>query len=120
MDVDLDESVADPFGEGDVMPGSTDVADVSWQCPTVEFSTASRVLGTPGHSWQATAFSGVSVGDKSLLFASKVIACSVIDLLSDPDLLLKAHGEFRSRLQGRVYRSPLSADAKPPLDAWKK
>jgi aminobenzoyl-glutamate utilization protein B len=120
LDVDLDESVADPWGEGDVMPGSTDVADVSWQCPTVEFSTASRVLGTPGHSWQATAFSGMSVGHKSLLFASKVIASSVVDLLSDPDALLRVREEFVRRLGNRVYRSPLSPDAKPPLDAWKK
>lgn len=120
LDVDLDESVADPWGEGEVMPGSTDVADVSWQVPTVEFSTVSRVLGTPGHSWQATAFSGMSIGHKSLLFASKVIALSVIDLLSDPDLLVKASEEFRNRLGNRVYKSPLPPDAKPPLDAWKK
>jgi aminobenzoyl-glutamate utilization protein B len=120
LDVDLDESVADPWGEGDVMPGSTDVADVSWQVPTVEFSTASRVFGTAGHSWQATAFSGMSIGHKSLLLASKVIALSVIDLLSDSDVLVKAREEFAGRLGGRVYKSPLSADAKPPLEAWKK
>jgi aminobenzoyl-glutamate utilization protein B len=62
----------------------------------------------------------MSVGHKSLLFASKVIALSVIDLLGDSDVLVKACEEFRSRLGDRVYKSPLSPDAKPPLDAWKK
>jgi aminobenzoyl-glutamate utilization protein B len=41
MDIDLDESIADPWGEGDVRGGSSDVGDVSWQTPTVEFNTAS-------------------------------------------------------------------------------
>jgi aminobenzoyl-glutamate utilization protein B len=62
----------------------------------------------------------MSVGHKSLLFASKVIAACVIDLLGDSDVLVRAREEFVDRLGGRVYKSPLSPDAKPPLDAWKK
>jgi aminobenzoyl-glutamate utilization protein B len=120
LDVDMDETVPDPWNEGEVAPGSTDVAEVSWQTPTVEFSTASAILGTPGHSWQATAFSGMSIGHRSLMFASKIVATSIIDLLIDPETLKKAHEEFAARLQGRVYKSPLPPDLKPPLKAWKK
>lgn len=119
MSVDLDKSVPEPWGDGDVSSGSTDVAEVSWQTPTLEFSTAACVLGIPGHSWQFTAFSGMSIGHKSLVFASKTIATSAIDLLAKPDLLKKARKEFKRRLAGRVYKATLSPDEKPPLDAWK-
>jgi aminobenzoyl-glutamate utilization protein B len=62
----------------------------------------------------------MSIGHKSLIFASKTIAASVINLLENPEALKKAQEEFTTRLQGRVYKSPLPPDAKPPLEAWKK
>ena len=116
----IDDEVPDPWGEGEISHGSTDVADVSWQTPTVEFSTATWVLGTPGHSWQATAQSGVGLGHKSLIFASKVMALTVIDLLTDADLLNKAKEEFKRRLHGRKYKPPIPPDMKPPINIWEK
>jgi len=120
MDIDLDQSIPDAWNEGEVSPGSTDVSDVSWKAPTMEFGTATFVLGTPGHSWQNTAQSGMSIGHKSLLFAAKTISASVIDLLTKPELLKKAKDEFEQRLAGRVYKSPLPPEVKPPLDLWSK
>lgn len=116
----MDDEVPDPWGEGEVSHGSTDVADVSWQAPTLEFSTAAWVLGTPGHSWQAVAQSAAGTGHKSLIFASKVLAASVLDLLTNPGLLEKAKQEHRKRLRGRKYVSPIPPEHKPPLDAWEK
>jgi len=120
MDVNMDDSIPDLWGDGDVNPGSTDVSDVSWQAPTMEFETAAFILGTPGHSWQNTAQAGMSIGHKSLIFAAKTMAASIIDLLTRPDLLEKAHEEFMNRLQGRVYVPPIPSDLKPPLDIWMK
>lgn len=116
----IDDEVPDPWGEGEVMHGSTDVADVSWQAPTLEFSTAAWVLGTPGHSWQAVAQSASGIGHEALIFASKVLASSVVDLLTRPELLERAKEEHRRRLAGRAYRSPLPPGHKPPLDAWER
>jgi aminobenzoyl-glutamate utilization protein B len=116
----MDGSVPDAWDEGEVSHGSTDVSDVSWKAPTVEFYTATWPLGTPGHSWMNVAASGTGIGHRSLLFASKVIAASLVDLLSDPGLLRKAWEEQSSRTMGKTYRSPLPADAKPPLDMWAK
>ncbi len=116
----IDDEVPDPWGEGEVMYGSTDVADVSWQAPTVEFSTASWVLGTPGHSWQATAQSGAGISRKSLIFAAKIMAATALDLLTKPEILQKAQEEHRRRLRGRKYRSPIPPEVKPPLDIWQK
>ncbi len=118
MDVVIDRSVPDAWNEGEVSHGSTDVSDVSWNTPTMEFGTATYVLGTPGHSWQNTAMSGMSIGHKSLVFASKVMATSALDLMTKPALLKAAKDELARRLAGRSYRSPVPPEAKPPLDQW--
>ena len=114
----IDDEISDPWGEGEVSHGSTDVGDVSWQTPTVEFSTATCILGTPGHSWQFVAQSGVGLGHKSLMFAAKVMAATAIDLLTKEDLLNKAKKEHKQRTAGKKYRSPIPPEIKPPLDIW--
>jgi aminobenzoyl-glutamate utilization protein B len=115
--VDLDMNIYDPFGE-EVKGGggSSDVADVAWNTPTQQFSTAYFVVGCPGHSWQHTAIGGTSVAHKSTIFASKVMATTAIDLLTKPDLLRAARDDWERRMKGLAYKSPLPPDLKPPLD----
>lgn len=115
MDVDLNTNIIDPWGEGEVTGGSTDTADVSWQTPTAEFNTGSRILGAPGHSWMMTATGGMSIGHKNVIFASKVQACTILDLLTKPKELKKAWKELEKRKGGREYKSPLPSELKPPL-----
>jgi aminobenzoyl-glutamate utilization protein B len=112
--------VIDPLGDGEVGAGSTDVSDVSWNTPTMEFGTTCAVLGTPGHSWQITAQCGTGIGHKGLIFAAKTLSASAIDLLTMPSLLKKARGELAERLQGRVYASPIPPELKPPLEEAKR
>jgi aminobenzoyl-glutamate utilization protein B len=116
----MDASIPDAWDEKEVGHGSTDVSDVSWKAPTMEFSTATWPLGTPGHSWMNVAASGTGIGHKSLIFASKVIAASAIDLLMQPELLKKAKEELTRRTMGKTYKCPLPADAMPPLEMWGK
>jgi aminobenzoyl-glutamate utilization protein B len=96
--------------------GSTDVGDVSWQVPTSGFTTACWVPGTPGHSWQAVACGGTTIGKKGMLLAAKVLATSAWDLYQDPKLIADAKEEFTRRLAGRVYKPMLEKDQAPPLD----
>ncbi|UCG36860.1 MAG: amidohydrolase [Candidatus Bathyarchaeota archaeon] len=116
----IDEEIPGPWGDGEISYGSTDVADVSWQIPTVEFGTATYVLGTPAHSWQAVAQSAAGIGHKSLIFAAKVMATTAIDLMSNQETLKAAKKEHKQRLANRKYRSPLQANQKPPLDIWQR
>ncbi|MFQ6125170.1 MAG: amidohydrolase [Candidatus Heimdallarchaeota archaeon] len=115
MDILLDQSIPDPWDEGIKGGGSTDVADVSWNTPTMEFNTVTGILGTPGHSWQFVAQCGMSIGHKSLLFATKTLAASIIDLFTQPEILTQVHEEFAERTKGIEYRSPIPSDLKPPL-----
>jgi aminobenzoyl-glutamate utilization protein B len=119
MDVNLNTKIYDPIGAGAKGGGSSDVADVAWNIPTVQFRTVYTIVGAAGHSWQNTASNGTSIGHKSTIFASKVMAATVIDLLTKPDLIIEAREEWEKQMQGRVYKSPLPVDAKPPLDQLK-
>jgi len=120
MDVNLNTRIYDPIGEGTKGGGSSDVADVAWNTPTVQFRTVYTIVGAAGHSWQNTATNGTTIGQKSTIFASKVMAGTVIDLLSDKKLLQRARDEWTRQMKGRVYRCPVPPDLKPPLDQLKK
>lgn len=94
---------------------STDVGDVSWVVPTLAFTAATAVPGTPGHSWQNAVCAGSSIGRKGMVNAAKVIALSARDLLTDANLLKQARENFEAQRAGQQYRSLLPADAKPAL-----
>jgi len=113
-DTDLVTTIFDAWNDGTTSPGSTDVADVSWITPTMEFNTCCNVNGAPGHSWQFTACSGTGIGHKSLIFAAKTMAGSVLDLLKDPELAKQAREEQQKRLRGKTYDQDSTVE--PPLD----
>jgi aminobenzoyl-glutamate utilization protein B len=114
VDVDLVSDIFDAWDDGEVSAGSTDVSHVSWNTPTMEFGTACNILGAPGHSWQFVACSGSSIGHKSLLFAAKTMAGSVLDLMTNPELIVKAKEEHKRRLGSNIYKPDV--DRKPPLE----
>ncbi len=115
-EVYIDREIHDPWDEGIVFPGSTDTGDVSWIAPTMEFGTASATLEAAGHDWQWTACCGMSIGHKALMFATKVMAGSAVDLIMKPDLLKKIKHEHAEMMKGRRYICPIPESVKPPLD----
>ncbi len=96
--------------------GSTDVGDVSWVVPTTGFSTICWVPGTPGHSWQATAAGGTTIGRKGMLVAAKVLAATAYDLAISPETVAAAKEELTRRVGKEGYHSLLQPGQKPPLD----
>ncbi|MBQ1234812.1 MAG: amidohydrolase [Oscillospiraceae bacterium] len=103
-----------------VLPGSTDVGDVSWVCPTAQLSAASWVTGTPAHSWQAVAQGKGPIAHKSTIYAGKVLAATAIDLLNAPEKIEAAKKEHFDRLEGKQYVPPIPKDVKPRAIGKKK
>jgi len=114
VDVDLDTNIYDPFSPP--RGGTSDVHEVAWNMPTQQFSCVYTIVSAPGHSWQNVASNGTSIGHKGSIFASKVMANTVIDLLTQPETLQKAKDEWKKKMEGLSYTSPLPPDLKPPLD----
>jgi len=98
-------------GKGRVLPGSTDVGDVSYIAPTAQFTTCCQPIGTAGHSWQVTAACGSMIGQQGMMIAAKVLALGGLELLTKPQVLKDARKEFEEMVEreGR-YESPVPAD----------
>ncbi len=104
-----------PLYQGDAFePGSTDVGDVSWECPTAQIHVATWPNGCPGHSWQNVSCGRTEIGHKGALHAGKVLAAAAIDLLGDPQILRAAREEFDQRT-AQGYTCPIPADAVPTI-----
>jgi aminobenzoyl-glutamate utilization protein B len=105
-----------PWQFGGRAGGSTDVADVSWNVPTVQIGAATWVPGTAAHSWQAVAASGMSIGSKGMMVAAKTMALTAAELFRTPATLAAAKAEMDQR-RGKdfVYRTRL-ANRAPALD----
>lgn len=104
-----------PLYQGEAYrPGSTDVGDVSWQCPTAQIQVAAWPNGCPGHSWQNVSCDRTSIGHKAAVHAGKVLSAAVIDLLCQPETLAAAKAEFQERT-AVGYTCPIPADAVPTI-----
>jgi aminobenzoyl-glutamate utilization protein B len=96
--------------------GSTDVGDVSIAVPTTGLRVATWVPGTPAHSWQAVAASGMSIGFKGAQVAAKTLALAAIELIENPELRAAARAEFNDRRGEDFVYEALLGDRSPPLD----
>ena len=104
-----------PLYQGEAFsPGSTDVGDVSWQCPTAQLHVAAWPNGCPGHSWQNVSCGKTSIGHKAALCAGKVLCAAAVDLLEQPELLQAARREHEERTADG-YTCPIPPDAVPTI-----
>ncbi len=111
--------ISPPLGEGTVNAGSTDVGDVSWYIPLGEFGTACHVVGSPGHSWQNVATSGMSIGHKGMIKAAQIICLTALEFMCNPQLVEKAREEFNNTFKDKSYKSPFPEGHKPPFHRFK-
>jgi aminobenzoyl-glutamate utilization protein B len=56
-----------------------------------------------------------SIAHKGEVVGAKVLAGSMVDLLTNPDVLAKAKETFKKEVAGATYKPLLPADQKPPL-----
>lgn len=98
---------------GMLLPGSTDVGDVSWICPTSQVFVASWANNTAAHSWEAVSQGKSSIAHKSIIYAGQVLASAAIDLIEDTKKIEEAKEELKSRLGDKKYLCPIPKDVKP-------
>ena len=104
------------FGAAQQSYSSNDSGDVTWNVPTgtLDFS-AGIPLVTP-HNWQAAVGKTNSIAHKGEVAGAKVLAGSILDLLTTPELLERVKVQFREDTKGVEYFSLMPPEAKPPLD----
>lgn len=94
---------------------SSDVGDVSWNCPVAQINGATMPAGMAMHSWQMVAVGKTPMAKKGMLYAAKVMAGSAIDALEDPSIIQRAQEELKRRTGGRDYDPPIPPEVKPRI-----
>jgi aminobenzoyl-glutamate utilization protein B len=94
---------------------STDMGNVSWNVPSQEFEVATYPYGAPIHSWQVTACSGMSIGQKGMMVAAKTLAATAIDLFKNPSLVETAKKDFEERKKGHPFDLLTPPNRRPPV-----
>ena len=112
----------------DLNAGSTDMANVSWVCPTIHPDLAIAPEGTPGHSILFRDAAISPRADETTLLAATLVAQTALELFHDPALVAAAWAEFRAELsrnrrsrhgragRGRRQRRVLPSPWRVPLD----
>lgn len=114
-EVGMDASIS-PMRETLETPGggSTDVGDVSWNVPNINLSVTVAPKGTPWHSWAVVACGGMSIGHKGMVYASKALSMTAVDLFENPKLVNEVKEEFKTRKGDEVYKPMIDGPAPIP------
>lgn len=104
----LEVTKPDPVG------GSTDVGDVSYIVPEITLLATTAPYESPWHSWVVVACGGMSIGHKGLLFASKSLGTTMVDLFENDKLRQDIKEEFLKRKGKEVWKAMLP-DGPPPV-----
>jgi aminobenzoyl-glutamate utilization protein B len=121
------ETGVEPLGlKGEIKPldlnpgppdgGSTDVADVSWNVPTIHLSVTTAALEAPWHAWPVVAAGGTSIGHKGMNYAAKALAATMVDLYENPEARAAMKKEFEEKTKDFVYK-PYISEGPPPVPA---
>tara|TARA_B110000444_G_C18796527_1_gene575195 strand:+ start:114 stop:1547 length:1434 start_codon:yes stop_codon:yes gene_type:complete len=105
----LRETLESPGG------GSTDVGDVSYNVPVVSLAATTAPKGVPWHSWSVVASSGMSIGHKGMLHATKALGMTMVDIFKDENLRKEIKKEFDERIGDYKY-DPFLDPGPPPID----
>jgi len=96
--------------------GSDDIGDVSWNVPTVTLRYPSNIPGLPGHNWTDAIAMATPIAHKGATAGAKVIAMTLIDLLTKPELVEQAWKYFREvQTKDTKYQPLIAATDKPEV-----
>ena len=99
---------------------SNDIGDITWNVPTGTVRFPSMAIGVQAHHWTAGITPTMSIAHKGAVVGAKVMAASVLDLLTSPELRAAAKKQFEEDTKEIKYFSLLPPSAKPPVDLNKE
>lgn len=95
--------------------GSTDVGDVSFIVPVARLGVSTAPKDVPWHSWAVVACGGMSIGHKGMIYATKALGMTLIDMFVDEKLRNEMKMEFANRKGDYVYQA-LIPEGPPPIN----
>ncbi len=96
--------------------GSDDIAEVSWNLPTIRLRYPGNIPGRTGHHWSSGIAMATPIAHKGANYASRVIAMTAIDLFANPEKVEEAwkyHREVTTK--DRQWESLVPEGTEPPI-----
>lgn len=90
------------------------MGDVSWVVPEISLVATTAPAKSPWHSWVVVACGGMSIGHKGMIFSSKAMAFTMLDLFENEQLRIQIKKEFDQRKGNEIYK-PMIPDGLPAI-----
>ena len=100
-----------PFSWGG---GSDDIADISWNVPTIVLYYPANIPGTKGHHWADAIAMATPIAHKGSLYGAEVTAMTLVDLFTNPRVLADAKDYFNRVQTKEVKYKPFITKDDPP------
>ncbi len=94
--------------------GSDDIAEVSWNLPTVVLRYPGNIPGMIGHHWSSGIAMATPIAHKGATAGAKVQAMTALDLLLNPDLLKSARTYFAEQTKETKWQSLVPEGTQAP------
>ncbi|MEX2299813.1 MAG: amidohydrolase [Bryobacterales bacterium] len=114
-EVGLRTEVSDLEGPSETSSGSDDIAEVSWNLPTINLRYPANIPNLIGHHWSSGIAMATPIAHKGALAGAKVQAMTAIDLFANPELVKNAWEYFREQTKETKWESLIPADVAPPV-----
>ncbi len=96
--------------------GSDDIAEVSWQLPTIRLSYPANIPGMTGHHWSSAIAMATPIAHKGANHGAQVIAMSAIEVMADADLVAEAKQYWRDvSTEGYTWSSLVPEGTTPAI-----
>jgi len=97
--------------------GSDDIGDVAWTVPTITINYPSNIPNLPGHNWSNAIAMATPIAHKGVVAGAKVVAMTMLDLLTKPQLRKAARDYFVNvQTKDQKYLPMLAASDKPATE----
>ncbi len=96
--------------------GSDDIAEVSWNVPTVNLRYPSNIPGMVGHHWSSGIAMATPIAHKGATAGAKAQAMTAIELFARPALLQSAWTYFRDQTKETKWQSLVPDGMTAPID----
>ena len=96
--------------------GSDDIAEVSWNLPTVVLRYPANIPGMTGHHWSSGIAMATPIAHKGSTAGAKAQALTALDLLLNPELLAAAKQYFTEQTKTVQWKSLIPEGTQPPID----
>jgi aminobenzoyl-glutamate utilization protein B len=103
-------------GEGAGGAGSDDIAEVSWNLPTVVLRYPANIPGMIGHHWSSAIAMATPIAHKGSTAGAKAQAMTALDLLLNPGLMAAARQYFAEQTKDTKWRSLVPEGTQAPID----